>query len=238
MRTSTYLFLSLIAFLLACNATEEEKTVVTLQFDHFSVVDLNSAFEVVLIQDSTSYIEIETTDDLQKKIEITLESETLAVTNTQALKWTNPANNIPKLYIHTSEFKQVNANESCNITSANTITGKEFGLVLTDKANYATLDLGCDVFFYWNNFPCGGKLTLSGRTKELKIWNTAIMSVDAKNLVTDFALVENDSKGICEVNVLNELEYQITGSGDIHLFGNPTDIREKIPSTNGKLIQF
>ena len=79
---------------------------------------------------------------------------------------------------------------------------------------------------------------MSGKTEELKIWNTAIMSVDAKNLVTEYALVENDSKGVCEVNVTNRLDYKIKGKGDIHLYGNPPEINEGEVSSTGKLIFF
>lgn len=223
---------------MACreDATITEIKIVPL--DAFEKIELNSAFEVVLVQDTTYFVQINADEELMGEISIKNDHKNLSIINNKRLKWTSPASNIPKLFIHSADFKEVHANESCNITSANAITGKEFGLILKDKANYADIQLDCDVFFYWNNFPCGGKLTLRGRTRELKIWNTAIMSVDAKNLITDYALVDNESKGKCEVNVTNKLEYSIKGKGDIHVYGNPPEVVEQEKSASGKLVMF
>lgn len=231
------LFISAL-FLFSCSKDDEKEIRFMKELDVFHEVSLNSAFEVILVQDSVHFIEIVTVESLKNDIEIKQENEVVSLTNNHRFKWTNPENNIPTVYIHCVEFKKINANESCNFTTPTPIVSKEFGIVLKDKANYANLQLNCETFFYWNNFPTGGKLTLSGTTRELKIWNTAIMSVDAKNLITEFALVENDSKGICEINVSNRLEYKIEGKGDIHLYGNPPEIIQNESSSTGKLIQF
>jgi len=236
-KSTIYLLFILLA-LFSCSKDNETEIRIRKDIGPFSEVVLNSAFEVVLIQDSLDYVEIVTVESLKKEIKVTLENKVISIVNNKRFKWTNPENNTPTLYIHCSAFERIEANESCNFTTPAPITGKEFGIVLKDKANYANLQLNCETFFYWNNFPTGGKLTLSGTTKELKIWNTAIMSVDAKNLVTEYALVENNSKGICEVNVSHQLEYSITGKGDIHLYGSPPEVLQKEQSSTGQLIQF
>ena len=117
------------------------------------------------------------------------------------------------------------------------ITSTEFGLVLTGKSNQANLELNGNIFYYWNNFPTGGKLTLSGKTEILKIWNFDLMSVDAKNLTSKYAIVENSSKGDCAVTVLNKLEYKISGEGNIQLYGEPSEIIETGLFSTGRLIQ-
>ncbi len=236
-RSTVCLYLVLLT-LFSCSKENETEVRILKDLGTFGEVILNSAFEVILIQDSVDYVEIVTVESLKNEIKVTLENEVISFVNNKRFKWTNPENNIPTLYIHCSEFKKIEANESCNFTTPAPITSKEFGIVLKDKANYAHLQLNCETFFYWNNFPTGGKLTLSGTAKELKIWNTAIMSVDAKNLVTEYALIENNSNGICEVNVSNRLEYKIEGKGDIHLYGNPPEIIQNELSSTGRLIQF
>ncbi len=105
------------------------------------------------------------------------------------------------------------------------------------KANQANLELACNSFYYWNNFPTGGKLTLTGAVDILTLWNTAIMSVDAKELTARSALVDNSSKENCEITVLEKLEYSISGVGDIHLYGSPREIIENEISSSGRLIQ-
>ena len=85
----------------------------------------------------------------------------------------------------------VMASGGCDIKTSNPITSNEFGLVLMGKVNHANLELDCNNFYYWNNFPCGGNLTLYGKTNILDLWNFAIMSIDAKNLIAQNAKIEN-----------------------------------------------
>ncbi|MBA3901647.1 MAG: DUF2807 domain-containing protein, partial [Bacteroidetes bacterium] len=114
----------------------------------------------------------------------------------------------------------------------------DFGIVMSSKLNQANLELGGKSFHFWNNFPCGGKLTLSGNTEILKIWTFSIMSVDAKNLHAEYALIENSSKGNCEVFVSGKLEYSIHGTGDIHLYGNPKQVILNEINSSGKLLSY
>ncbi|MBI9069377.1 MAG: DUF2807 domain-containing protein [Salinivirgaceae bacterium] len=150
----------------------------------------------------------------------------------------SPDKNKIELHIHYKSIREIYAHETCNIQTKNPITSNSFGLVFESKANEANLELDCGTFYYWNNFPCGGKLTLYGHTKELKLWNYALTTVDAYNLFTSFAIVENSSKGDCIINVAEELNYAIKGEGNIVLFGNPGKINETETGTfsTGKLI--
>jgi len=92
-------------------------------------------------------------------------------------------------------------------------------------------------FYYWNDFPCGGLLTLSGKAESLKLWNYAILSVDAKYLTAKTAIVENNSQGDCTVNVGEKLNYSITNKGNINLYGSPTEIIEGVLNSSGQLIE-
>jgi hypothetical protein len=102
----------------------------------------------------------------------------------------------------------------------------------------ADLELNCNRFYYWNMAPSGGLLTLRGNTRELIIWNFALMSVDANNVTTDYAFVENHSKGDCKVFVRDKLDYSIYGEGDIYLSGEPNQINLIERTSTGRLIQL
>ena len=202
----------------------------------FNEIALNDFFDVYLTEDSIFSIEVKTNEDLLEQITYRITDHVLTISNNQSLKWRNPQNNAVSLYISGIGLKKVIANETCNIRSLNAITTREFGIVLRSKANTADILLNNKVVFYWNDFPCGGKLTLSGTTKELKLWNTAIMSVDAKYLSCEKAFVDNNSKGNCEVNVSQRIEYSIEGEGDIIVYGNPAEIIEKSKNSSGEFI--
>ena len=118
----------------------------------------------------------------------------------------------------------------------NPITTYEFGIVLGSKANTADIQVDNEVTYYWNDFPCGGKLTFRGKTGTIKLWNTAIMTVDASALQAEKGFIENNSKGNCIVNLSELLEYQIEGEGDIIVYGQPVEVKDKGSSNSGELV--
>ena len=149
----------------------------------------------------------------------------------------HPSNNKIKVRLHTNGLHMIQANETCNIRSTNALTSDEIGMIMTSKLNEADLQLDCNTFYYWNNFPCGGKITLSGQVNDLKLWNVALMAVDAKALTCQTALVENASKGDCKLTCLQQITCALKGEGNIYLWGNPPSITVTEQSASGKLIK-
>ncbi len=208
-----------------------------LELEPFELIDINNAFDVFLSEGNNYTIEIVGDEEIIEYVDLKVEKNKLTIVNTRKIGWLTPKNNKIKLYITSLPLKQITADEGCNIQTLSPITSIEFGLVLIGKSNEANLELNVNTFYYWNNFPTGGKLTLSGKTETLKLWNFAIMSVDAKKLTSNYAIVENSSKGDCEVTVLQKLEYKISGEGNIHLYGKPIEIIANSQSSSGRLIQ-
>tara|TARA_R110000737_G_scaffold17130_1_gene34563 strand:+ start:228 stop:944 length:717 start_codon:yes stop_codon:yes gene_type:complete len=231
-------YISLLVFgiiLFSCKKNNPEGTIYT-DLNAFSEIELSSNFDVYLIEDSVFSIEIKGFEKSISKVEYFIESDILKVDNKQKYKFTRPKTNKVTLYIHSKPLRKLTSNETCFIRTVNPITSDEFGLIFKSKANFAELDLAGNIFYYWNTFPCGGKLTLKGTTNQLKLWNTAILSVDAKGLTANYAVVENSSKGLCEVNVINKLEYSLLGDGNIDLYGNPPIKTEVAKTGKGELI--
>jgi len=232
-----YLLFCLICFLFSC---EKEITpiVKTIDLEPFKEIVLNDAFEVFLAESSNLYsIEIIGDEDIVGFVHLEVKDNILSIENNKKDKWLSPIKNKIQLYVTSLPLEKIKAAEGCNIQTLSPITSIKFGLVLTGKANQANLKLDGNEFYYWNDFPSGGKLTLSGRTGNLVIWNFAIMSVDAKGLISEYAFVENSSKGDCEITVLNKLEYTINGEGNIQLYGNPSEIICNGLFSSGMLIQ-
>jgi hypothetical protein len=233
-----YTHISFIVFavlLASCKKNNPESSTYE-SLNSFSEIEVNSNFDVYLVEDSIFSIEIKGFKKAISNVDYIIESGILKIDNNQKYKFTHPKTNKITLYIHSEPLETVTVNETCFIRTVNPITSEDFGLILKSKANYAELDLAGNTFYCWNNFPCGGKLTLHGTTNLLKLWNTAILSVDAKDLVASYALVQNSSKGLCEVNVTNKLEYSLLGDGNIELYGNPPIQNQIEKSGTGKLI--
>jgi len=215
---------------------KNELVIVNKSLEEFDTLVLHDVFDVELTQGTTNSISIETSEKFQEKITLKIKDKQLDIENNNKALWLNPRTNKVKLRITTNGLNKIIANETCTISSTNELTGNELGLVLKSKLNHANLKLNCDIFYYWNNFPCGGKLDLAGNCKELKLWNCALMAVDASALSSEKVIVENSSKGKIQVQCSSALFYAITGEGDILVKGNPSFIKDLGSNGKGRLI--
>ncbi|MGB0165812.1 MAG: GIN domain-containing protein [Luteibaculum sp.] len=230
-----------IAFLLfsvvvasSCRKSGEEIELVRFPGAFHSAVFLNN-FEIFIGEDSTYRVEMLGVEQELSKIELEIKDSVLHIKNTAKLKWTRPGKPV-QLRVFCPDVKRMVCNETSMLKSLHPLRSKEIGVILTSKANEVDLELDNEGFYYYNHFPCGGMLRLRGRSEKIKIWNYAIMTVDAKDLEVQEAQVENYAKTHCYVNVQKKLDYILGGEGDIVLFGNP-QLRELKPkSGSGKLI--
>jgi hypothetical protein len=236
MRTLIILSLIFAAFFMNACKKSMASTSIEKSLIEFDTISLQSVFEVYLTQGTENSIRLEGAEKIIEDIDVKIEKNTLSLENKFKGNWIHPKNNKVKVYITTNGLARINSYETCNIKTTNTLLGNEIGLVMTSKLNEATLDLNCNSFYFWNNFPCGGKVVLTGTTYELKLWNYALMSVDASGLVSSVATIDNFSKGDCSVNCLQKIMYSIRGTGNIYLQGNPPEMIKMEESSTGKLI--
>lgn len=236
MRNKCLIIILLSAPILSCKK-QLSNTNLYLELTEFDTLTLNSVFEVELTQDTVNFIELNGSTKIIEKIEAINNNGNLSLTNNYNGNWLYPRNNKIVIRLHTNGLKLIKANETCNIRSTNALTGSEIGLIMTSKLNEATLQLNCGTFYYWNNFPCGGKINLSGQVNSLKLWNVALMTVDAKELTSQTAIVENSSKGDCKLTCLQELTCALKGEGNIYLRGNPVNVTITEQSSTGKLLK-
>lgn len=236
MKHQYILFSSFLLLLLSCKK-EFTSLTKTYELDHFDTLTLNSVFDVQLIQDTVNVIELTGAARILEKVTIENNNGHLKLKNTYRGKFLHPKNNKINIRLHTDGIRFIKANETCFIHNVTPLTGDEIGLVMAGKLNEANLVINCRTFYYWNNFPCGGRITLSGAVNSLKIWNYALMAIDAKGLICQHALVENSSKGDCWVNCLEQLTCAIRGNGHIYLWGNPPSVTITEQNSMGKLIK-
>jgi len=209
------------AVALSCCSKEKFADEIQIDLPPFHTVVLKGQFDVYLSEDTDFGARLAGDSRVLDDFEYTCADSILKVDMVSHSKWITPTRNKVELFIRSKPLKLIEAEGTCNIRTETPITSEEFGLIMKGKTNEAHLDLNCQTFYYWNNHPTGGFLELSGNSDVLKIWNAALLTVDARNLKTKYALVENDALTDCIVNVTEELEYKISGAGNIQLYGQP-----------------
>lgn len=235
MMKNRIILLILITFSLSSCKKEEVIKSKLLTMSAFNKVILNDNFSVILEEDSIYRLEIIGYEDIEN-VNYSVTDSVLSINNTKRYKWTKPRKNKIELRIRAPEFKEVAANEACSITNEKPITSSSFGIVFSGKANEANLKLAGGTFYYWNNFPCGGKLTLTGSTEVVKLWNYALVSIDAKYLIANYGIVANSSQGDIDLTINTRLEYSIYGNGNINLYNSPQSIINNGETNKGTLI--
>lgn len=225
----------LLFILFSCNKEHSVNTI-KQKLNEFDTLTINSVFDIEITQDSLNFIEITGMEKILSKILISNKNGNLILKNTFKGNWLYPKKNKIQINLHTDGLKLIRSYETSRIHSSNALTGDEIGLIMASKLNEADLELNCNNFYYWNNFPCGGKISLKGNVNNLKLWNVALMSIDAKELTCQNAIVENSSKGYCKLTCLQQLNCALKGEGDIFLWGNPPNISISEQSSTGKLI--
>jgi len=234
MKNKIIAFLILATSFISCSK-ENEIRVKSEKLSAFNRVVLNDNFTIILEEDSIYSIEITGYQDIEDII-FMISDSTLSIDNTKRFKWMKPRKNKIELKIKALEFREVTANEACYITNEKPLKSNHFGIVFNGKANEANLKLANNTFYYWNNFPCGGKLTLNGTTEVVKLWNYALVSIDAKNLEANYGIVENSSQGDIDLKINTRLEYGIYGIGNINLYNTPQSLINKGETNKGRLI--
>jgi len=222
--------------LYACSPELHEKEKFQ-RLDLFETIELNSTFQVYLIQDTSYSIRIEADKNVLENIDIQLNNGVLKISNHSSWKWLHPTTNAVKLYITSNQLKLIRVNETCHIETINPIHSKDLGMIMSSKLNEANLALQCSVFYMYNNHPTGGKVTVSGTTDRFKVWTTALMQVDARNLLANVALVDQSSKGDVHVRCTETLVYSIHNIGNIYYYGKPNKFDFQGDTGKGELIQ-
>ena len=231
------LLLLVLSIVLYTSCKKKDVVSHNLPFEqNFDTLVFNDPFEVELIQDSLNKIEIIGYEPFVSNVETTYMNNTLTVSKRPGMAWLFPKKNKIHLKIHLNHISRIVANETCYIRSEGPLTGNELGLILKSKLNQADLNVQCNTFYFWNNFPCGGKLNLKGSCQELKLWNYALMQIDATSLICGNARVENSSKGDIRFQCNDSLFYKIKGEGNLHLYGFPPNIYNLGSDGSGNLI--
>jgi len=202
----------------------------------FEILTLDDRFDVILTQDTIESILISGDPKMIRKVDWHIENKELHIESSFKNAWMKPGKNRITLHISVKNLKRINVNQTCDISCSNELTCPELGIITTGKMSVANLKLNCNSFYTWNNFPCGGKLTLSGSVNQLKLWNYALMQIDAIDLTSNEAYIENYSKGSIKTTITNALTYKINGEGDIYLQGNPPTIVKISEENTGKLV--
>ncbi len=203
----------------------------------FNTLRVDGPVNVYLSMDTANSITIRGNPAIVDNIRYGIVDGVLTLRSEYPYKMFIPSSNKADIFLKITSLKRIEIAEASGIKSTGTITGDELGLVV--MAKYADIDLNvnCHTFYYWDYSLSGGRISLAGETKELKIWNFSLMTVDASALESEKVICDNNGRSPCYVRAMIELDYNIRGQGNIYYYGDPSAINAGEISSSGKLIR-
>jgi hypothetical protein len=202
---------------------------------NFKSIEIHDLFNVYLVNDTISKITVETGKNLMSAIKTEVSDSVLNLSNTSRCRFLRGYGNYPKLTIHVKNLQLLRIYEPCNVFTVDTLKIDDLHIIFNAdvstadiclKSNYLTLDLWSDVT---------GEYKICGAATNFISTSHGFSVIDAKNLKSDFVILNSMSTGDYTVNVQSKLSVTVQSSGNVYYYGNPV-ITENIKGT-GQIIK-
>lgn len=199
-----------------CATTFAQKTE-NRNLNSFSSVKVSGGFEVVIQQGNKESIEITASGiDLQDII-TEVEGGTLKVrTKNDSWSWKN--NYEVSMVITYKALESFTSSGSSKVKTKSTIKSNQFELTLSGSGNF---EGKIDTQKLAITISGSGDVELSGSAKEQSIELSGSGDVEALELQSSIAKIRITGSGNAKVSVSEQLDGQVSGSGDIRFAGNP-----------------
>ena len=218
----------------SCLHGDGENTTLHMETDSFSYVSLRGMFDVVMVQDTTYYVEFEGGSQALEYVQTNNDGKNLTCYNTNNCAFLRGYKKI-KLYIHFVSIKRMDVFETCKITSQIPITSDFYFTVQADMADVDLL-VDCDRLNFWANMTSGGVYKFRGRCNYARLEGYYAAKIDSKELNADQLFIKNFSVADFDVFAGSKLTAEIHNKGNIYYSGTPSVIIDTVNTGSGKLI--
>ena len=223
----TLLIITLIPLFYSCeyidSINKTGKVISTeISLNEFDKIDIESPYNIVLIQDTLYYIYIEGMDYLVDDIIIE------QTDNTIKLNHKTPGiiqkKKMPHLYIHSKHFSSITSNSPGELTNVDTLREKTLSVVINGRGTYFDSNLCIDTeSFLLRAFGeiNTGIHTISGKTLKASFIMEGCTYALAEDLQSDHADFTHKSAADCTVTTNKTLNVIIYSSGNLLYKGTP-----------------
>ncbi len=200
---------------------------------YFREVNARGMFEIILVQDSSYYIELEGGDKLLEYAKVNCTDSVVNLDNSNDCSFLSNYEKI-KCYLHYSDYLQLSLFEVCKVISQNPVTSIMTLIVPAEMAE-VDIQLNNPHFHFYNHKNTGGTYTFRGFSD----WFVISGYYSARFILSDLTSremhINNSSIGDMHVNADEILKVEIHNRGNIYYSGSPAIVIDTISGT-GKLL--
>jgi len=215
-RTSLFLLLCLVlTFSGFAQKGNGNVTTTDREVSAFDKLSLQGGYEVILIQGNTHSVKVETDENLQDKIEVSVSGDQLIVSTEKRIQSRTEC----KLYITSPDFHAIEVDGAAEITSDAPIKGDALAISVAGAAEIklplAYDDITADI-------SGAGSLELKGSAESASFDISGAGNIETDELTVAHVEVSISGTGNANVNATEHLKASISGMGAISYKGNPT----------------
>lgn len=193
----------------------------------FTKIEVSRGIEVLLEQDATVFVEVETDENLLKHITTVVENGTLVITSDENID--DSKARIVRVKMPTIESLETTSGSS--LKTKNTIRGinlsakSSSGSELTASVEYEKIHA---------ESTSGSDLTLSGKALKLEVASSSGSQINADKLLANEVNAQATSGSSTDVNALVKIDGKASSGASINYEGKPKDIH-KDQSSGGSI---
>ena len=206
-----------------CMQRAGEMKTVQRDVDHFSSIELNDYIQYELCDTNYFGVIITAPGNLISDLETEVLDGRLTIRNTNRCNFVRSYKNRITVRICASDFLDIQNYSTGDITSVNMITGERFSIDNRGAAGVQRLSLNVDTVNIASHTGVSDAV-LRGECDALYLFNQGVGKLDARELQSNYAFVNNSSLNDVYVYSQNYLYGFIQFSGNIYYGGNPVGI--------------
>lgn len=217
LNTSTY----------GCRTEGSGKTVTQVrQLETFSGIELKSAANIYVTQGDVQEVRIEAEDNLIEKISTKVKNNSLVVSDDDDIRYTKPVT----IYITVTDLCLLELTGSGNIVTRSQFQCDFMNVKLSGSGDIRVM---VNSKALKANLSGSGNLVLNGSSAETDYRISGSGNINARELNCFSSAVAISGSGTSTVDVKNDLNVTITGSGNVHYVHEPGKIASKIIGSGG-----
>lgn len=187
----------------------------------FRRVVIKGATDVVLVQGSAQQVVVEAEDNLLPLVRTAVEDGNLVIDTRKCIENTRPV----VVHVTAPELAGLTISGSGDVTGPGRIDAKEFDLRISGSGDVRLWLVASDIR---TQISGSGDVVLRGSARNFDATISGSGDINAADLATVRAGVRISGSGDCRLDVAEQLDVSISGSGDVGYKGPVRDVRASV----------